>query len=126
MAEAEAAFRTALKLQPAFALPHARLATLLRDKLPDEDLAALEERLADEQLGQGPRARLLVRPGPRSRRPGRLRARRRVPATRPTRSLWSWPGAARITTPPITSGSSSGLIRAFDARVLRATGWLRG
>ena len=59
MAEAEGAFRTALKLQPAFALPHARLATLLRDKLPDEDLAALEARLADTELDQGPRARLL-------------------------------------------------------------------
>ena len=29
---------------------------LLCHKLPDEDLAALEERLADDQLGQGPRA----------------------------------------------------------------------
>ena len=48
LAEAEEAFRTALRLQPAFALPHARLATLLRGKLPDEDLAALEERLADD------------------------------------------------------------------------------
>jgi tetratricopeptide (TPR) repeat protein len=57
--EAEAAFRTALQLQPAFALPHARLATLLRHELPDVDLAALEERLADGTLGQGPRARLL-------------------------------------------------------------------
>ena len=59
MAEAEAAFRTALKLQPEFAPPHARLATLLRHKLPDDDLAALEARLADDKLGQGPRARLL-------------------------------------------------------------------
>jgi tetratricopeptide (TPR) repeat protein len=59
MDEAEARFRIALELQPAFALPHARLATLLRSKLPDDDLAALETRLADEQLGQGPRARLL-------------------------------------------------------------------
>jgi tetratricopeptide (TPR) repeat protein len=59
MAEAEAAFRTALRLQPAFALPHARLATLLRGKLPEADLAALEARLADPQLGPGFRARLL-------------------------------------------------------------------
>jgi tetratricopeptide (TPR) repeat protein len=59
MDEAEAAFRTALKLQPAFPLPHARLATLLRHKLPAEDLAALEARLADAELGPGPRARLL-------------------------------------------------------------------
>ena len=59
LAEAEAAFRSALSMQPAFALPLARLATLLRGKLPDTDLAALERRLADPQLGQGPRARVL-------------------------------------------------------------------
>lgn len=59
LAEAEAAFRNALRLQPRFALPHARLATLLRGGLPDADLAALEDRLADADLGQGPRARLL-------------------------------------------------------------------
>jgi tetratricopeptide (TPR) repeat protein len=59
MAEAEAAFRTALTLQPAMPLPHARLATLLRHNLPDADLAALEARLADTALDQGPRARLL-------------------------------------------------------------------
>ena len=59
MGQAEAAFREALRLQPAFALPHARLATLLRAKLPEQDLAALEARLADENLAQGPRARLL-------------------------------------------------------------------
>src|SRR5207237_6820823 len=59
LAEAEKAFREALELQPAFALPHARLATLLRGKLPDADLSALEGRLADPQLGNGPRARLL-------------------------------------------------------------------
>jgi tetratricopeptide (TPR) repeat protein len=59
LAGAEQAFRTALKLQPTFALPHARLATLLRTKLPNEDLAALEERLTDDKLGEGPRGRLL-------------------------------------------------------------------
>ena len=59
MSAAEEAFRTALKLQPSFALPHARLATLLRGKLPDEDLAALEARLADEKLEPGVRGRLL-------------------------------------------------------------------
>src|SRR5262249_42930267 len=57
--DAEAAFRTALRFQPQFPIPHARLATLLRGKLPDDDLAALEQRLADPQLPQGPRARLL-------------------------------------------------------------------
>lgn len=56
---AEESFRTALRVQPTFSLPHARLATLLRRKLPDEDLAALEGRLDDEALGSGPRARLL-------------------------------------------------------------------
>jgi tetratricopeptide (TPR) repeat protein len=59
MPEAEAAFREALELQPTFALPHARLATLLRGKLSEPDLAALKGRLADPQLADGPRARLL-------------------------------------------------------------------
>ena len=57
--QAEIDFREALRLQPSFALPHARLATLLRGKLPQPDEAALEERLADRQLDSGPRARLL-------------------------------------------------------------------
>jgi tetratricopeptide (TPR) repeat protein len=56
---AEAAFRAALRMQPMFALPHARLATLLRGKLSQADVAALEQRLADPELGEGPRARLL-------------------------------------------------------------------
>jgi len=59
MGEAEAAFRESLRLQPNLPLPHGRLATLLRGKLPDADLTALEERLADEKLDQLPRARLL-------------------------------------------------------------------
>jgi Flp pilus assembly protein TadD len=59
MAEAETAFREALDLQPTFALPHARLATLLRGKLSEADLSALEGRLADPKLADGPRARLL-------------------------------------------------------------------
>lgn len=59
LAEAENAFRDALKLQPNFALPHGRLATLLRGKLPAADLAALEAKLADPRLADGPRARLL-------------------------------------------------------------------
>lgn len=57
-AEAEAEFREALRLQPAFALPRARLAMLLRGKLPAADLAALEERLT-EPLGDPVRTRLL-------------------------------------------------------------------
>jgi tetratricopeptide (TPR) repeat protein len=59
MDRAESAFRAALRRQPTFPAPHARLATLLRDKLPDEDFAALEARLADPELAPGPRARLL-------------------------------------------------------------------
>ena len=59
MAAAEKSFRTALEKQSSFALPHARLATLLRSKLPEADLAALEERLNDENLAETPRARLL-------------------------------------------------------------------
>jgi tetratricopeptide (TPR) repeat protein len=59
LAEAEAAFREALRLQPSYALPHARLATLLRGKLPAADRTALEKRLDDPQLTAGFRARLL-------------------------------------------------------------------
>ncbi len=59
MAAAERSFRTALEKQSGYALPHARLATLLRSKLPEADLAALEERLKDDQLLENPRARLL-------------------------------------------------------------------
>jgi tetratricopeptide (TPR) repeat protein len=57
--EAESAIREAMRLQPAFAIPHGRLAVLLRGRLPEADLTALQERLADPQLGDGPRARLL-------------------------------------------------------------------
>jgi hypothetical protein len=46
-------------LQPRFALPHARLATGLRGRLPEADLEALRQRLADPELSNGPRARLL-------------------------------------------------------------------
>ncbi len=59
MVDAEAAFRTALRVQPMAPLPHARLATLLRGNLPEEDLAAPEERLSDPELGRRPCGRLL-------------------------------------------------------------------
>ena len=59
LAGAESGFREALRVQPRFALPHARLGTLLRERLPESDLKALETRLADTDLGLGPRARLL-------------------------------------------------------------------
>ncbi len=51
--------RATLRLQPNAVQPHARLATLLRGKLPDDDRATLEQRLADNRLEPGPRARLL-------------------------------------------------------------------
>ena len=112
MAEAEAAFRTALRLQPAFALPHARIATLLRGKLSDADLAALEQRLADEQLGQGPARAAIVLFGPRARRPRRLRPRRRMPAPgqRPD------PGA-RQGAPRLFAGRPCAIRRHADADV---------
>ncbi len=59
MADAEASFRAAQRVQPKAALPHAELATLLRGNLPDEDLAALEDRLSDPNLGSRLRGRLL-------------------------------------------------------------------
>lgn len=59
LAEAETAFRAALSLQPELAAPHARLALLLRGKLPAADRAALEERLTDAKLPDASRASLL-------------------------------------------------------------------
>lgn len=56
---AEAAFREALRVQPSFPIPYARLATLLRGKLPEADRAALEQRLADQELAPVTRARLM-------------------------------------------------------------------
>jgi tetratricopeptide (TPR) repeat protein len=59
MAGAEAAYRQAIRLDPKYAQAHSRLATLLRGKLPDADLAAIDERLADPRTADNPRARLL-------------------------------------------------------------------
>jgi tetratricopeptide (TPR) repeat protein len=59
LAAAEAAYREAIRLQPSYALAHSRLATLLRGKLPDADLAAINACLASPQLDVSPRARLL-------------------------------------------------------------------
>ena len=80
MAAAERSFRTALEKQPAMRLPHARLATLLRSKLPEADLAALEERLKDDKLAEGPRGQAAFCAGPRPGRQGRIRPGRRMPA----------------------------------------------
>ena len=59
LAEAEAAYRDAIRLQPRCAPALAKLGTLLRDRLPDADLAALEERLASPETNPTGRARLL-------------------------------------------------------------------
>jgi tetratricopeptide (TPR) repeat protein len=56
---AEAAFRSAIQLQPRFGMGHARLATLLRGKLPQSDLLALEERLAEQKRNGDPHPSLL-------------------------------------------------------------------
>jgi tetratricopeptide (TPR) repeat protein len=59
LVEAEACFREALRLNPSYPQARARLATLLRGKLPDVDLVALESRLADAKLDEPARASLL-------------------------------------------------------------------
>jgi tetratricopeptide (TPR) repeat protein len=58
LAQAEADYRQALKVQPGNPLPLAMLGTLLRGRLPDPDLAALEQRIAAEPLAPEVRARL--------------------------------------------------------------------
>jgi tetratricopeptide (TPR) repeat protein len=59
MDQAEAAYRTAISIAPKFGLANAKLATLLRARLPDADRAALEERVADPESNPSTRARLL-------------------------------------------------------------------
>jgi tetratricopeptide (TPR) repeat protein len=59
MSEAEAMLREAIRLQARFPTAYARLATLLRGKLQDEDLQIIEELLHEPRLGSDPRARLL-------------------------------------------------------------------
>ncbi len=56
--EAESCWRTALRHDPRQAAAHAQLATLLRDKLPDEDLAAIHNLLADPDLHDARRSAL--------------------------------------------------------------------
>ncbi len=53
---AEEAFRTALRHDPNHAGAKAQLATMLRSKLPDEDLEAMRQQLADPDLLPGKRA----------------------------------------------------------------------
>ena len=59
LTEAESAFRETLRIQPRLVVAHARLATLLRGKLPEADLAALEACLADPQVNGEARGHLL-------------------------------------------------------------------
>ncbi len=56
--EAECCWRTVLRHDPRHAGAHAQLATLLRDRLPGEDLAALRNLLADPDLPDARRAAL--------------------------------------------------------------------
>jgi tetratricopeptide (TPR) repeat protein len=57
--QAEAAFRASLQLQPKNVSAFTGLAEMLRGKLTDEDFAALKNRLADKQLDEQARYRLL-------------------------------------------------------------------
>lgn len=56
--DAESCWRTALQLDPHLAAPYAALATMLRGKLPDDDLAAIRRLLADPDLHEGKRSAL--------------------------------------------------------------------
>jgi tetratricopeptide (TPR) repeat protein len=58
LAEAESCWRTTLRHDPRNAGALAQLATLLRDRLPDEDLAALCQLLADPDLPDSRRSAL--------------------------------------------------------------------
>ena len=57
-AAAEAGFRTAIRRRPTFTLAHVRLATLLRDALPDPDLEALRSFIDDPATDEPARCRL--------------------------------------------------------------------
>ena len=57
-AEAEHCFRQALRHDPQHAGAWSQLATLLRDKLPDGDLTAMRQLLADPEFTDGKRAML--------------------------------------------------------------------
>jgi tetratricopeptide (TPR) repeat protein len=58
LAEAESCWRTTLRHDPRHAAAHAQLATLLRGKLPDEDLAALCQLLSEPDLPDARRSAL--------------------------------------------------------------------
>lgn len=59
LSEAESEARAAIRLEPRFPAAHARLATLLRGRLPDADLDIIERLLAKLDLGRHIRVRLL-------------------------------------------------------------------
>ncbi len=59
MVEAETSYRVALRHQPTFVVPLARLATMLGSELPKKDQDILEHRLNHGQLNRYSRARLL-------------------------------------------------------------------
>ena len=59
LAQAEADYREALKVQPANPLPLAMLGSLLRGRLPDADLSALEQNAAVESVSPEVRSRLV-------------------------------------------------------------------
>jgi len=59
MSEAETEVRAAIRLRPHFHAAYSRLATLLRGKLPDDDLRTIEGLLAEPGLDSQQRARLL-------------------------------------------------------------------
>ena len=119
MDEAEAAFRTALRLQPNFPIPHARLATLLRGKLPDEDLAATGG--AGWPIPTCPRARA---PGsssawPTCSTPAAITPAPASASARPTPSARSWPRGSREYVPAEHERFVDGLIKTLRRRVLR-------
>jgi tetratricopeptide (TPR) repeat protein len=59
LVEAEACYRESLRRNSAYALPQARLATLLRGKLGDAERLALESRLSELKANDEPSATLL-------------------------------------------------------------------
>ena len=55
---AEYYYRQAIEKKPSYCLPHARLGTLLRGKLPDNDLMALNDQLNSPTIAEDTRVRI--------------------------------------------------------------------
>ena len=102
----------AIKLQPRFPAAYARLGTLLRGKLPEDDLRTIEGLLADADLGRHPRAAPLRR-RPRPRRPRRVRPGRDL-RRRPTPSRWSSGAEGVVDRPEDHERFVDRIIGAFD------------